>query len=185
MLKILLALLLCCSVLVAEDRKVGFPDCPAFMLVTGDKPDHTTKPTGKFKVLADEVVKQIKSTDTMTNAQVWTITDQGKQGLVVVISSGYDLRIDDVTCQTCPNSLFQFSREASDQPWVDKILETWLRIDHNWNNDLAKSTLTTCKVIQVREDMKSVEFPHKEIKAYTAAANSLTPPYKLNRNHAR
>lgn len=173
--KVLLVLLLCCSILLAGERKIGFPDCPAYMLVTGSKPDDTTKPTGKFKILADTAIKQIKTMDHEATPQAWKTTSRGKQGLTIVTQIGYDLRIDDVTCQTCPNSLFQFSREAHDQPWVDKTLETWLRIDHDWNNDLAKSLLTTVNIEQVRNDTKSVEFPHKEVKKYRAAAMSLNP----------
>ena len=57
-------------------------------------------------------------------------SEKGKQGVVVVYPVTPDVRIDDGSCETCPNSLFRLSGKGIDEKLLDNTLDTWLRLGY-------------------------------------------------------
>ncbi len=170
-------LALCCSSVMALDFTQELAGSPNYLLVTSSRPElaetRYTKPTGKFKILADDVLRRVQPPDSVVQPQAWTATRQGKQGLVIVYPVTYDLRITDLSCDTCPNSVFAVTGYGTDQPWINQTLETWTRLDHGWNDKLAREMLRTVQVTKVQTDMLCVEFPHVEVKKYLARLHGL------------
>lgn len=152
---------------------------PAFMVLTSTRPETNTPPTGKFKILADDVVSRIKQREPNEYLETFMVTEGKKTGLVIFsYAMPHEVRLDNATCDSCPNSLYQLKGEAP--PWLNASLETWMQLDHGWNNNLGKQMLKTCQVIQVRKDTLCVEYPHEEVKRYLEKAT--TPLSAVNRN---
>ncbi len=172
-------IVLFCSTLVADSR-IELSTSPGSLQLSSTKPaDPTvsyTAPKGKFKELAVDVLKHVQTPGANFTAEAWTTlpTDPKiKPGLLIVCPGTQELQINNLTCDTCPNSLFVLKGYGTEQEWIDDTLETWMRLDHGWNDPLARTMLRTRQVTKPRDDMKCVEFPHTEVKQYRAKVNGL------------